>query len=145
MARRLLFALAGLGALVSIPGVALAQGVVVTFSGAEDFAGDIACRLFSGPKNFPNGSATAGQQRLARKKGGGACRFSNLAPGKYALVAAVLPPGLNDVTTDMFGRPNQPWGVSNNRRPTFRAPQFEEAAFEVLAGQVTRLRITLAR
>lgn len=143
--RQMALIVAALGLLGLSTGAAKAPEVVVTVTGAEKVADNVACRLFSGPKNFPNGAATAGQQSLPRQSGGESCRFQNLKPGTYALVVALLLPGQQDVTRDMFGRPKQPWGVSNNVRPAMRAPRFQEAAFQVTAGQVTRLTITLAR
>jgi uncharacterized protein (DUF2141 family) len=123
----------------------MAQEIVVTVTGAEGSTGTIGCRLFAGPRNFPNGRATAGEQSVARGPDGEACRFKNLAPGTYALVVAALPEGQEEVTRDILGRPKQPWGVSNNVRPAMRAPRFQEAAFQVTAGRVTRLTIKLSR
>lgn len=134
-----------LGALMAISAPAFAQEVVVVVSGAETTAGNVACRLFAGPRNFPNGAATAGQQIVSRQRNGEACRFRNLSPGTYALVVALLPAGQEEVSRDVLGRPRQPWGVSNNVRPALRAPRFQEAAFEVTAGRVTRLTVNLAR
>ena len=33
--------------------------------------------------------------------------------------------------SNWVGKPTEPWGVSVNLRPAFRAPTFEEAAFDV--------------
>ncbi len=134
---------AGLFLLSAYP--TMAQEVVVSVTGAENAPGNIACRLFAGPRNFPNGAATAGQQSVPRQRNGESCRFRNLTPGTYALVVAVLPAGQEEVSRDVLGRPRQPWGVSNNVRPALRAPRFQEAAFEVAAGRVTRLTINLSR
>lgn len=124
---------------------AKAEEIIVTVTGAESTNGNIGCRLFAGPRNFPNGRATAGEQSVPRGRGGEACRFKNLAPGTYALVVAALPDGQEEVTRDILGRPKQPWGVSNNVRPAMRAPRFQEAAFQVSTGRVTRLTIKLSR
>jgi uncharacterized protein (DUF2141 family) len=123
----------------------LAEDVVVTVAGARDISDEVACRLYSGPRNFPFGKGTAGEVRTARSADGTACIFSNLAPGSYALVAALLPKGQDDVTRDFLGRPRQPWGVSNNIRHALRAPRYDEAVFTVERGKTTRLRITLAK
>ncbi|QJQ33139.1 DUF2141 domain-containing protein [Sphingomonas lacunae] len=135
--------LASAGLLAESP--AIAEELVVSVSGAENVPGNIACRLFAGPRNFPNGAATAGQQSVQRQRNGESCRFRNLAPGSYALVVAVLPPDQEDVTRDILGRPRQPWGVSNNVRPALRAPRYQEAAFTIVAGRVNRLTVNLAR
>lgn len=124
----------------------LAEDVVATVTGARDAPGEVACRLYSGPRNFPFGKGTAGEVRGPRTTDGTAgCIFRNLAPGTYALVVAILPKGQDDVARDFLGRPRQPWGVSNNIRHALRAPRYDEAAFTVVRGKDTRLGIALAK
>jgi uncharacterized protein (DUF2141 family) len=123
----------------------LADDVIVTVSGAQDIAGEVACRLYNSPRNFPFGKGSAGEVRSERSADGTACVFSNLVPGSYALVVAILPKGQDDVTRDLLGRPRQPWGVSNNIRHALRAPRFDEAIFTVERGKTTRLKIALAK
>lgn len=123
----------------------LAEDVIVTVSGARDAPGEVACRLYDSPRNFPFGKGTAGEVRSGRSADGTACIFRNLAPGSYALVAAILPRGQDDVTRDWLGRPRQPWGVSNNIRHAMRAPRFDEATFTLERGKAARLTIALAK
>lgn len=124
---------------------ALAHDVIVTVSGAQDIAGEVACRLYDSPRNFPFGKGSAGEVRGERSADGAACVFRNLAPGGYALVAAILPTGHDDVTRDLLGRPREPWGVSNNIRHALRAPRYDEALFSAERGTTTRLKIALAK
>lgn len=124
---------------------ALAEDVIVAVSGAREVPGEVACRLYNGPRNFPFGRGSAGEVRSERRADGTACIFRDLAPGTYALVAAILPRGQDDVTRDVLGRPRQPWGVSNNIRHALRAPRFDEAVFTVERGKATRLKIALAK
>ncbi len=138
-----IFAVPCLAVLAASP--ALAEDVVVTVSGARDVPGEVACRLYDSPRNFPFGKGTAGEVRSGRSADGTACVFRNLVPGSYALVAAILPKGQDDVTRDLLGRPRQPWGVSNNIRHALRAPRYDEAIFTVVRGKATRLKIALAK
>jgi uncharacterized protein (DUF2141 family) len=124
---------------------ASAEEIVVTVTGSEQVSGEIACRLYSGPRNFPYKAGTAGEARVVRRADGAACTFTNIPPGNYALVVALLPKGQEDITRDLLGRPKQPWGVSNNVRFSTRAPRYDEAAFVVASGKVTRVAIRLAR
>lgn len=137
------YALPCLAALSATP--ALAEDLVVMVSGAQEVPGEIACRLYNSPRNFPFGKGTAGEVRRSRSADGTGCVFRNLEPGSYALVVAVLPKGQNDVTRDFLGRPRQPWGVSNNIRHALRAPRYDEAVFTVASGKTTRLTISLAK
>jgi uncharacterized protein (DUF2141 family) len=130
-------------ALAAFP--ALAEDVIVVVAGAADVPGEVACRLYDSPRNFPFGKGAAGEVRSRRGADGTACVFRDLAPGQYALVAAILPKGQDDVTRDFLGRPRQPWGVSNNIRHALRAPRHDEAIFTVERGKTTRLAITLAK
>lgn len=138
------FAGAAMG--TAVPAAPLAGGdVTVILSGAQGMKGEAACRLYNSRRNFPYGKGTAGEVRTRRAADGTACVFRGLAPGRYALVVALLPEGQADITRDFFGRPLQPWGVSNNIRHALRAPRFDEAAFTLEKGKSLRLRITVAQ
>ncbi len=123
----------------------LADDVIVMVSGAQNISGEVACRLYDSPRNFPFGKGSAGEVRSVQSADGTACIFRDLAPGNYALVAAILPKGQDDVTRDLLGRPRQPWGVSNNIRHALRAPRFDEATFALERGKTMRLKIALAK
>ena len=57
--------------------------------------------------------------------------FSNLKSGKYAVSVMNDKNGNKVLDKNLLGIPKEEWGVSNNVRPTLRAPSFEEAAFEI--------------
>lgn len=124
---------------------AASEDVTVIVSGAKGVKGDVACRLYNGPRNFPFGKGTAGEVRTRRTADGTACVLHGLAPGSYALVVALLPEDQADITRDFLGRPRQPWGVSNNIRHALRPPRFDEAAFTLEAGKNLRLMIAIAK
>jgi uncharacterized protein (DUF2141 family) len=69
------------------------------------------------------------------------CRFTGLADGTYAIAASHDLNGNKAVDTNFMGIPTEAWGVSNNVRPTLRAPRFEEAAFRVGEGKDVALDI----
>lgn len=141
-----LCALAGATLGAAVPAAPPTGGdVTVILSGAQGVTDEAACRLYNGARNFPFGKGTAGEVRTRRAADGTACVFRGLAPGRYALVAALLPEGQADISRDFLGRPRQPWGVSNNIRHALRPPNFDEAAFAVEAGKNLRLRITVAK
>lgn len=124
---------------------AASEDVIVMVAGVEGQKGDVACRLYNSPRNFPFGRGTAGEDRTKRAAGTAACVFRGLAPGNYALVVALLPEGQADITRDFLGRPRQPWGVSNNIRQVMRPPRFHEAAFTLEGGKSLSLTIALAK
>jgi uncharacterized protein (DUF2141 family) len=75
---------------------------------------------------------------------GATCRFDGVAAGRYAVAVIHDASGQRRLTTNMFGAPTVPWGVSNGVRPLMRAPSFDEAAFDMGARDVT-LAVTVAR
>ncbi len=123
---------------------AQAGDVVVSVSGGNG-AGFIGCAIYASARGFPlDGSAAAARQR-GTALSGETCRFQSLAAGTYAVAVANLSGSQTRVELDFLGRPKQPWGVSNNIRPSLRAPSFSEAAITVAAEGATRVSIHLAK
>jgi uncharacterized protein (DUF2141 family) len=56
--------------------------------------------------------------------------FADLAPGRYALKCFQDTNGNRKIDIGMFG-PKEPWCTYRFARPKFRAPRFEELAFDV--------------
>jgi uncharacterized protein (DUF2141 family) len=116
---------------LSVPSCLLAADIVVNVTGIITPLGQVGCSLFVDPKGFPmDPSAAATLWRPADPKGTN-CRFPGVAAGTYAVSVVHDLNGNARVDTNLFGIPTEAWGVSNNRRPTLRAPRFEEAAFQV--------------
>ncbi len=67
----------------------------------------------------------------------------NLPPGRYALA---LYHDMNDnwkLDKNFVGYPKEPYGFSNNYRPVFAGPNFEDCAFEVKGNESSYLKIKL--
>lgn len=75
--------------------------------------------------------------------------FSDLAPGKYAVVAYQDINGNGELDRGLFGIPLEPIGFSNGVVPVFSAPDFEDAAVSVADGataiEITVRNLTAAR
>jgi uncharacterized protein (DUF2141 family) len=93
--------------------------------------GNIGCALFSNPKGFPMDAAGAIQKFSPNTPTGSEFIFSNLKSGKYAVSVMNDQNGNKILDKNLLGIPKEEWGVSNNIRPTLRAPKFEEAVFEI--------------
>lgn len=65
-----------------------------------------------------------------RAEGSLSCSFSGLPAGSYAITCFHDINGNGELDTNFLGIPTEPYGVSNNSRPKFRAPRWEEARFE---------------
>lgn len=99
--------------------------------------GTFFCSLHNSEKTFPR-KAT---ESLSFKKIKGLpkaqkekplfCEFSSIDAGNYAVL---ISHDINDngkLDRNFIGIPNEPWGVSNNVRPSFRGPKYPEAKFEI--------------
>lgn len=67
-----------------------------------------------------------------------------LAAGTYAVSCFHDVNGNGKMDTNFLGIPAEPYGFSNNARPTFRAPRWDEAKFEIKADS-TRICIRLEK
>jgi uncharacterized protein (DUF2141 family) len=57
-------------------------------------------------------------------------KIENLQPGTYAFALLHDENENGKMDYNMVGYPKEGWAVSNNAKPTLRAPRYEEAAFE---------------
>lgn len=57
--------------------------------------------------------------------------LAQVPPGKYALAVFLDRNDNNKLDMNLFGIPKEKYGFSGDKRPLFRAPNFDEAAFEV--------------
>lgn len=119
--------------------------VVVTISRIKSDEGQIGCALFRSADGFPMRSERAEMQWQPARKGSVTCTFEGLSPGQYAVSASHDLNGNRKTDTNFIGMPREDWGVSNNARPSMRAPRFGEASFAVLAGAQMRIEIGLGR
>lgn len=117
--------------LLALSSAASATDLLVRVVGLTAPLGQVGCSLFTDEQGFPMDNSRARVQWLPAQADGATCRFSNVAPGRYAVSIAHDRNGNRRVDTNFIGLPTEPWGVSNNARPTLRAPRFDEAAFTV--------------
>lgn len=110
-----------------------AADLLVRVSGLAEPLGQVGCTLFAGPAGFPMDSSAARVIWLPADAKGVVCRFNDLPEGRYAVSIGHDVNGNKKVDTNVFGIPTEQWGVSNNIRPSLRAPRFDEAAFSIPA------------
>ena len=127
--------------------VAFAGDLVVQVEGAGGHPAQVACRLYDDLRApaFPGGGPLDETRATLDEDGRPVCRFSGLTPGRYAVAAIRDVNGNQTLDTTAFGLPVEPWGVTNNERPQFRAPTFDEAAVVVSGDHPLQTLLTLAR
>jgi uncharacterized protein (DUF2141 family) len=117
--------------LVTTFGASQAADVVVRVSGLSEPLGQVGCSLFAGTAGFPMDNTSARNLWLPADAKGVTCRFNDVPEGTYAVSIGHDVNGNKRVDTNFIGLPTEQWGVSNNARPSLRAPRFDEAAFKV--------------
>lgn len=118
---------------VVLPSRTIAAELVVRITGLSEPLGQVGCSLFAGPAGFPMDNSGARQLWQAADAKGVTCRFSDVPEGTYAVAIGHDLNGNKRVDTNFIGLPTEQWGVSNNARPSLRAPRFDEAQFKVAA------------
>ena len=117
----------------AVPLSAVAAELVVRITGLSEPLGQVGCSLFAGPAGFPMDTSGARQVWQAADAKGVICRYSDVPEGSYAVSIGHDLNGNKRVDTNFVGLPTEQWGVSNNARPSLRAPRFDEAMFKVTA------------
>lgn len=126
----------------ALPMSASAAELVVRITGLSEPLGQVGCSLFASPTGFPMDDSGARQIWQAADAKGVSCTFSDVTEGTYAVSIGHDLNGNKRVDTNFIGMPTEQWGVSNNARPSLRAPRFDEALFKV-AGDIKEVNIDI--
>ncbi len=108
------------------------KGIRVEVNGFRNDHGKLGCTIFSGPDGFPRDRSKA----LGRTWGSAIqnqhaeCFFGDLPAGTYAVIVFHDENGDGKFNRNFVGFPLEGFGFSNNVNPTFKAPSFDETAFQ---------------
>ena len=106
---------------------------VVDFENASGAAG---VAVWSAARGFPEDIEHAVATTYARIEDGTAvAQFRHLAPGTYAVTVYHDENDNRRFDKNWIGVPKEAWGVSNNVHPRLRAPRFDEARLDLIAGE----------
>lgn len=108
-----------------------AAEIIVNVSSSET-PGQIGCALFdeSQADDFPM-TMPPEKVQWHSSSPDTRCHFKDVSPGKYVISVFKDENDNQRVDTSFLGIPKEEWGVSQNVRPTLRAPRFDEAMFVV--------------
>lgn len=108
----------------------------ITVTGVRNSDGAVRCALFNSPAAFPKiGQEWRGV--IAPIRGGSAnCVFSGVPAGTYAVAFFHAEHNETQLTTGLFGKPQQGYGFSNNATGSFGPPSFSAAAFRYDGGNM---------
>ena len=106
----------------------------VEFSNVNGTEGVILVAVYDRSENFLNTEKVCAKKIIQVKNTGNLkVSLGHLPPGQYALTCFHDLNGNGMLDTNMFGIPQEPYGFSNNARPKFRAPTWEECSFTLNA------------
>ncbi len=105
----------------------------ITVVNAGDTKGAIAFLVFASPDGFPNDKSKALRSGFEPAAGSGqetTFDAGPLNPGRYAVSVYQDVNGNHKLDMNFFGIPREPVGASNNPRPGFGPPRFNQCAFQ---------------
>jgi len=105
-------------------------GIKVEVSGFRNDNGKLGCSLFRGPEGFPrDGSKVFRHMWAPIKNGRGECFFRGVPAGDYGVTVFHDENGNGKFDMNWMGMPLEGYGFSNNIKPRFKAPDFDECTF----------------
>ena len=148
--RSLLVCLAAAGT-QSVMGAVLAQSssstssaqIEVTVTNVHNTTGKIGCRLFASKEGFPNSDQSYESVLVSIASGHATCLFSNLPSGTYAVAVMHDENGNGHLDTNLFGIPEEGYGVSNNHTHAMSSPKWDESYFMLTPGERKQLEIQI--
>ncbi len=107
-----------------------AAAIKVEVTGMRNDNGKLGCSLFNGPDGFPRDGSKKFRHAWARiKDGRGECFFSGVPAGDYAVTVFHDENSNEKFDMNWMGMPLEGYGFSNNIKPRFKAPDFDECKF----------------
>jgi uncharacterized protein (DUF2141 family) len=105
--------------------------LTLKLTNVQTTSGTIRVGIYTKKNEFPDEDDTY-QNRIYNvpKTGTILIRIKDLPYGEYAIALAHDENGNKKMDYKLLGMPKEPFGFSNNFKPLFTAPDFEECAFE---------------
>ena len=131
--------------LISCLSATNAADLKVNIIGVTTDNGPVGCSLYNSENGFPMDGSKGIQHWVAPDSTKVMCEYKDLTAGKYAVSVMQDNNSNKKVDTNILGIPKEPWGVSNNVRPSFRPPKFIEAAFTIQDDGVNNIQVEIAK
>ena len=123
--------------------------ITAIFQGLKSRDGYLRVSLYDRADGFPNGSPVARRDFLLpaldpkTPLDSLSVTFDGLPPGAYAVCAFHDRDGSGRLSENFLGIPQEEWGMSNDPRPKFRAPRFEQARLPLSPMEAKTITIRL--
>lgn len=109
----------------------------VTLTGLDPQTGAVMVGVFSGEEDYKNGGGVAGA-RIEVDAEEVTVIIENLPLGSYGLKMYHDVNGNGEMDTNPFGMPTEPFAFSNNAKGRFGPASWNDAQFEITAGENTQ-------
>jgi uncharacterized protein (DUF2141 family) len=121
---------------------AYAEELHVTLDGVQHDNGQVAVAVYSSTKTFRKDDQAFVAQKAKAEQGAVTLVFHDVPPGRYA-VLAYHDENDNGEMDRRFGMiPTEGYGLSNNPK-VMGPPSFEDSAFDITAGEPTRITLQM--
>jgi uncharacterized protein (DUF2141 family) len=111
-----------------------------TLAGLPSNKGRVGCIIFNSPDGWPRDRTKATQQvRAPIQDGSGTCEFKGLPPGTYAIASFQDEYETGQMKKNLLGMPQEPFGFSNDVKPSAVTPPAFSAAAITFSGGVMNI------
>ncbi len=117
--------------------------IKIEIEGIENTKGEIQIGVYNSANDFPDYEKIFIGGYAEALKFGALYKIEDIPIGKYAIAIWHDENSDKVLNKNIFGVPKEKYGFSNNVFGTFGPPDFEEASFYVVKGEVTILKIKL--
>ncbi len=121
---------------LSLATAASAADIELTVTGVSGNSGNLIVALLTPDNDFPRDENPYASKMKKVHRGEPTFRFTNIAPGIYAIAVYHDENGNGKLDSNLLGMPTEAYGFSNNARGSFGPPDFRDAVFTVGADPV---------
>jgi uncharacterized protein (DUF2141 family) len=111
--------------------------ITIRADGLRNQKGDVVCTLCSSADGYPGDCKHKVVVKASIMDKHADCVFPHKAPGYYGATIFHDEDGDGKFKRNLFGIPLEGFGFSNNYRPKFRAPTWDEGKFDFTGGDQT--------
>jgi len=115
-----------------------AADIVVQVSGLQSGEGTVSVALFQSAEDFTDNPFKTLRQPLEQNQTEVELRFEDIEAGTYAIAVYQDLDENEELNTNFVGIPQEPYGFSNNYRPTMSSPSFDKAKFTLSDSEVVQ-------
>lgn len=112
--------------------------IVVQLNNLKQGKGSINVALFRTAEDFTDNPFKTLKQKVRTGQSGASVTFKNIEPGYYAIAVYQDVNDNGEFDTNFVGIPKEPYGFSNNYRPTVSSPSFDKAKFKLTGDKIVQ-------